>query len=147
MNKFQGIIIWATSILLAGCASLQNAQISNKYAAIYNDALNRGTNITIVKEGNFEEVRDRVNEHFKSLGYTKVVYSSPEQAFTVATKNTSVGKALLIGDVHPCQIMFKYTKAGPGKTRIDLVRGSSILITNSEVNKDLREIARLIEND
>lgn len=132
---------------LVGCVSLQTAQLSNKYATIYNNALNKRTNITITKEGNFEEIRDRVYKHFESLRYKKVIYSVPEQGFIVITKESSLGRALLIGNPHPCQIIFKFTKAGVGKTRIDLVRGSDILITNNEVEKDMQEISKLIENE
>lgn len=146
VRKMKKFLVFLLCLGLSGCASLETAQFSNKYTEIYNNALNKGSNITIVKEGNFEEIRDKVNKLFESRGYKKVIYSAPEQEFIVITKDTSVGKALLIGNAHPCQILFKFTKAGSGKTRIDLARGSNILITNSEVEKDIREITKLIEN-
>ena len=75
------------------------------------------------------------------------MYSVPEDGFVVIAKDVAIGKALFVGESHPCQIIFKFTKAEAGKTRIDLVRGSNILVTNNEVEEDIQHISGLIEND
>jgi len=141
-----GLVLFL-SLGFAGCAGLQEGQLSSKYEATYINALNERTNLTVTKEGNLEEIRDKVRKHLESLGYNKVVYAAPELGFIVVAKNISIASALFIGNDKPYQIIYKLTKAEDGKIIIELVKGTNILTTNTEVNKDMEKIYKQIESD
>ena len=70
-----------------------------------------------------------------------------KEGFMVLVKDIPLSKAMLIGDPHPYKIIFKYTKAGIGRTRIDLVNGSPGLFTKEEVKQDIEEVFELISAD
>ena len=126
-----------------GCATT----MSNPFGDMYNNAVSQEASIIIIKEGEFKAIDAKVTEHLKNLHYSHVIYSKPEEGFLVLVKDTSLVKSLFIGDAHPCKIILKYTKAGEGKTRIDLVRGSNSLMTNGEVDKDIQALTDLIKKD
>ena len=97
---------------------------------------------TITKEGEFLDIRADVEAQLKSKGYSKVLYSDPHQGFVVTVKNAPLAKSMLIGEPHPYKLILKYTKAGEGKTRIDMVNGSSSLVTRGKLNKILLKLVK-----
>lgn len=141
MNK-QIIQILLISVLINGCATTTNG-----FGNIYNEAVASGRNKTIFKEGDFSTLKEDVNSKLKSVGYSKIFYSRPQEGFMVLVKDIPLSKAMLIGDAHPYKIILKYTKAGIGKIRIDLVNGSPGLFSKDEVEQDILKIADLIGTD
>ena len=137
--KKQILQVLMISILIGGCATT-----TNRFGNVYNEAVASGRSTTIFKEGDFSNIKDNVNDCFKNVGYEKVFYSSPQEGFMVVVKDIPLTKSMLIGDAHPYKIILKYTKAGTGKTRIDLVNGSPGLFTKDEVQRDILKIAELI---
>lgn len=137
MNKL--VFMLALLFALSGCAATTNI-----YGSTYNNAVAQGKSTVIIQDNPLSAIQDRVNVGAKSLGYQKVIYSSPEEGFLVIFKDISVAKALLIGDSHIYKIILKYTKSGPDQTRIDLVNGSTVLWAKNEVSKDIEKLAELI---
>lgn len=139
MKKFIIPIIFA--LLAGGCAA------TNQYSGIYNEAVAGGRSVTIIKEGELTSIRSKINEHLQANKYTKVLYSDPEQGFLVTFKDIPLAQSMLIGDPHTYRIILKYTKAGEGKTRIDLVNGNPGLMIKGDIDQDIAKIADLIRAD
>lgn len=117
---------------LCGCASYQ-------YGEIYNNALKAGTSITITKQENYQELKERVARYFEARGYKKVIFEDRRKGFIVFSQEGDYGLS--------CQIVVKYTqKAGSAKIRVDLVNGSDDLVTDDEIAEDIRAIAEQIKN-
>lgn len=135
-------LILVVLLFCSGCATG-----SDQYGSVYNNAVSSGTNLTVVKDGDFKMLSNRINEHLKSLGYQNVLYSDPKQGFLVVVKKISVAKALIAGDPATDKIIVKYTKAGEGKTRVDLVNASINLAAQGVVDKDIQQLAELINSD
>ena len=112
----------------------------NEFSGTYKDALKSRAIITITKEGNYQELMQKVAGYFASRGYNKVIYADQKSGFFVYAKE---------GDFEePCQIILKYTrKTGEDKIRIDMVKGSDELVTDGEVSNDIQEIAGQIKGD
>lgn len=125
-----------------GCATTTNI-----YGSMYNNAVAQGKSTVITQDNPLIVIQDRVNTGAESLGYQKVIYSSPGEGFLVIVKDISVAKALLIGDSHIYKIILKYTKSGPGQIRIDLVNGTTVLWAKNEVSKDIEKLAELIKRN
>lgn len=140
MNKFL-LLLLCTGLI--GCAT---ASTPNKYAGAYNEAVAAGKSTVIVKEGDFEIIKDQIDRRLSEVGYNRVLYTSPNDGFMVLVKDANFGNALLIGDAHPCKMILKYTNAGEGKTRIDLVNGSTEVFTKDEIEKDIQKLAELIKS-
>ena len=136
------LIILISIVFFTGCVAT-----TSQFANVYNSAVANGKSTTILKDGDFLIVKDNVNAHFKDVGYSSVLYSSPQEGFIVVFKDIPLAKAMLIGDAHPYKIILKYTKAGVGKTRIDLVNGSTGLFAQNEVQQDISQIAELLRAD
>jgi len=128
------------ALLLSGCA----AATQNRYGDIYNRAINHGHNVAIIKTNDIEYVKANTEIHLASVGYEKVAYSRPDQGFMVMVKRIPVAQAAFMGDPHPYRLIIKYTPAGEGKTRVDLVNGSPSAFTKGVVDKDIQTIADLI---
>lgn len=135
-------LILVVLLFCSGCATG-----SDQYGSVYNNAVSSGTNLTVVKDGDFKMLSNRINEHLRSLGYQNVLYSDPKQGFLVVVKKISVAKALIAGDPATDKIIVKYTKAGEGKTRVDLVNASINLAAQGVVDKDIQQLAELINSD
>jgi hypothetical protein len=116
---------------MGGCASYQ-------YEGIYNYALKAKTTTVITKEGDYKELRERIAGYFEARDYKNVVYKDPKRGLFVFAKE---------GDFNePCQIILKYTfKAGSDKIRVDIVKASNDLITDSQVSIDVQDIADQIK--
>ena len=140
--KKQIIQVLIISFLICGCTTT-----TNRFGNAYNEAVASGRSTTIFKEGDFSNIKDNVNDCFKNVGYEKVFDSSPQEGFMVVVKDIPLTKSMLIGDAHPYKIILKYTKAGEGQTRIDLVNGSPGLFSKEEVNKDIQRLTKLIKSD
>lgn len=111
----------------------------NQYKVTYCEAFNTKTLITISKDENYQELKDKVNGYFESRGYKNVVYEDQKNKFTVFSKAGDFGE--------PCQIILKYDfKAGENKTRVDLANGNDDIITETEVTDDIQRIADKIKN-
>ena len=134
-------------LLILICLGLVGCATTNVYGTIYNEAITKGISTVIIKEGDFEDINTYTVKHFESLGYKKVLYSSPKQGFMVVIKDVNFTKALLVGDPHMYKIILKYTKAGESRTRIDLVNGTKIIWAKKDVDRDIRQISKLIENE
>ena len=135
------IFILALLFALSGCAATTNI-----YGSMYNNAVAQGKSTVIIQDNPLRAIQDRVNAGAESLGYKKVIYSSPEEGFLVIVKEISVAKAFLIGDPHIYKIILKYTKSGPDQTRIDLVNGSTVVWAKNEVSRDIEKLAELIQS-
>jgi hypothetical protein len=126
---------------LVGCATPKN-----KYAGVYNDAVNSGHSVVILKEGDFETMEEGVNEQLSSVGYDKVLYNSPTELFAVLVKSIDYGSPLLNGDAQSHKIFLKYTKIDEGHTRIDLVNGGTEPSVKDEIDRDIQKLAALIRS-
>ena len=136
------IYLLILGIALSGCATV------NPYGSIYNEAIVEGNSTTIIKDGEVKDIHVYVTKYFESMNYRKVLFSDLKEGFMVITKDISIAKAFLIWDPHVYKIILKYTKAGEGKTRIDLVNGTDIPIwARKDVDKDIQQIAKLIEEE
>lgn len=133
------LITAAAGCLLAGCAAT-----GTHYTRIYNKAVENGKSITIVKDAALGEVNVQVAEKLKSLGYERVLYSSPQDGFQVLIKDVRIAEAVIVGTPHPYRIIVKYSKASDGRTRIDLVNGSPEFYARNQVEEDLGELEKLL---
>jgi hypothetical protein len=113
--------------------------VSYQYIGIYNYALRSKTTTVITKEGNLNDLRQRDAGYFEARGYKKLIYQDPKSGLFVFYKS---------GDFNePCQIILKYTlKPAEGGIRVDLVKASDDLITDSQVSLDIQDIAQQIRN-
>jgi hypothetical protein len=127
---------------LIGCAEAKTA----KYISAYNEAVNNGQSVVIIKEGDFTTTQEGVEQQLKSVGYNKVLYSSPAEACLVLVKDADYGNPLLNGDAKSYQIILKYTKLDAGKTRIDLVNAGTKISVKDGIDKDIQRLAQLIRN-
>ncbi len=135
------ILLIVLGIVFGGCATI------NPYRETYNEAIRKETSTTIIKEGDTKEIHPYVTKYLESLGYKRVLYSDLKQGFMVVFKDIHIAKSFLVGDPHMYRIILKYTKAGEGKTRIDLVNATSIFWAIKDVDKDIQQIAQLIKNE
>jgi len=127
---------------LTGCATPPN-----KYAGAYNEAVASGRSVVIVKEGDLATMQEGVDQQLSSVGYNKIVYTSPVEGFMVFVKDANFGSALLMGKAAPSdKIIIKYTNAGIGKIRIDLVNGATQISKKDEIDRDIQKLAELIRN-
>ena len=136
-------VFWVALLLLfTGCAT---ATSKNMFGERYNEAISSGTVATIIKEGNFEEIRNSVFDAFRSLSYNKVLFEDPKQGFMVVYKDIPEAKAYLVGDQQMYRIILKFTKTDEKyKTRIDLVNATDIMWAQEEVDRDIRQLADII---
>ena len=110
-----------------------------KYIGIYDNGINADEATIIVKTEDYPELKQKLSKYILSRGYTKVIFEDPGQGFIVLAKE---------GLAPSFQIILKYTKtSGTYKTRIDLVRGSDDLNTESAVNEDIQEIAKNLNDN
>jgi hypothetical protein len=127
---------------LTGCATG-----TNKYVGVYNEAVNAGHSVVIIKEGDFQTMQEGVNEQLSSVGYNKTLYSSPTEPFAVLVKSIDYGSPLLNGDAKSHKIFLKYTKIDEGHTRIDLVNGGTEISAKKEIDADIQKLAELIKSN
>jgi hypothetical protein len=127
-----------------GCAT---TPAPNKYAGAYDEAVSAGKSVVIIKEGDLETLKDGIEGQLTSVGYNKEEYTSAKDGFMVLVKDSNFGSPLLAGDKHPCRMILKYTNIGEGKTRIDLVNGSTDPSTKDEIDRDIQKLADLIRNN
>lgn len=129
MIKIILVLLWCVG--LSSCAY-------NEYAGVYKNGLKTGSSITIIQEENYQRLKKSVFGYFESRGYKKIIFSDQKNMFFVFARE---------GDFElPCQIILKFTqKAGTDKVRIDMVKGSDELVTDSEVFNDIQEIAEQIK--
>lgn len=137
MKKFLSILL---CLGLAGCAST-----TNKYIGVYNDAVSSGHSSVIIKEGDFETMKEGVDQELNSIGYNKVLYTSPDEPFMVLVKSIDYGSPLLNNDAQSHKILLKYTKLDAGHTRIDLVNGASGA-SRDDVDIDIQKLTGLIKS-
>ena len=117
---------------LCGCASYQ-------YREIYNNALRTGMGITVIKEENYQKLQKEIIGYFEARDYQRVIFEDRKRGFIVFAKEGTFGR--------PCQIILKYTyKAGVDKIRVDMVKGSDEIVTDSDVIRDIQQIAEQINN-
>ena len=117
---------------LCGCASYQ-------YREIYNNALRAGVGITVIKEENYQKLQKEIIGYFEARDYQRVIFEDRKRGFIVFAKEGTFGR--------PCQIILKYTyKAGVDKIRVDMVKGSDEIVTDSDVIRDIQQIAEQINN-
>ena len=128
---------------IAGCATTPKID----YTKMYNDAIHREDSIMITKEGDFDTMKDAVEQQLKSIGYSDVLFSSPTESCTVFVKDVDYGSPLLSDDAKSCQIILKYTKIEAGKTRIDLVNGAAKPSVKAEVERDIQKLSELIKSN
>jgi len=126
---------------LVGCATP-----TNKYANDYNQAVATGQSVVINREGDFETIQDEITRDLSAVGYSKILFASPNEGFMVLAKDPGFGSALLVGNAHMYKVILKYTNAGQGKTRIDLVNGSTEIYTKDEIDRDIQKLAALIRS-
>jgi len=127
---------------IIGCATP-----TNKYADLYNEAVAAGHSVVIIKEGDPETIKNGIDWQLGSMGYNKIIYASPSDGFMVFVKEANFGSALLKDDKDLDQMILKYTNAGVGKTRIDLVNGSAQGPKKDEIDRDIQKSAELIRNN
>lgn len=139
MKRFLGLLF---CVALTGCASTPN-----KYVSTYNEAVTNGQSVVIIKEGDFEVMRDGIDQQLRSVGYNKILYSSPTESCIALVKDVDYGDPLLNNDPLAYQIILKYTKLEAGKTRIDLVNGATKISSRIEVDKDIRKLAESIRSN
>ena len=119
---------------------------TNKYADLYNEAVSTGNSVVITKEGDLETIKEEIDQELNNVGYDKTIYTSPTDGFMVLVKEHGFGSALIVTDKHVYKMIVKYTSAGEGKTRIDLVNGSAESYTKDEIDSDIQKLADLIRN-
>ena len=126
-------------ILVFLCCAGVSGCIYNEYAGVYKTALKTGTGITITTEGDYQQLKVGVAGYFMSRGYKNVIFTDQKNGFFVFAKE---------GDFQlPCRIILKYTqKTGLDMIRIDMVRASDELVTDSEVADDMQKIAEQIKS-
>jgi len=118
---------------LCGCASFQCREI-------YNNALKTRTIITITKEENYQQLKQKVAGRLEAQGYKNIIFEDQKEGFFVFAKEGDFGL--------PCQIIIKYTqKAGVDKIRVDMMKGSDELVTDSGVTSDMQRIAGQIKDE
>jgi len=123
-------------LVLLWCAGLSSCAY-NEYAGVYKNAVKTGSSITITQEEDYQRLKKIVSGYFESRGYKKLIFSDQKNKFFVLTKECDFDL--------PCQIILKFTqKAGTDKVRIDMVKASDELVTDSEVFNDIQEIAEQI---
>ena len=122
------------------CLGLSGCAYYLQYSEVYKKNLKAATTITITKEGNYQELRQKITGYFESQGYKNILYVDQKKGFVVLAKECDFGK--------PCQIILKYTVSlSEDKIRIDLVKASDEIITDSEVSTDIQRIADQIKNN
>ncbi len=141
MNR---LLLLCLSVGIMGCAST-----TNKYINAYNESVAARHSVVIVKEGDLETLKDIVNQQLSTVGYNKILYSNPAQGYLVLVKDIDFGNALLVdkAHAHAYRIILKYTNVGVGRTRIDLVNGSTEAFTKNEIDKDIQKLAELIRSN
>ena len=93
----------------------------------------------IVKHSSYQQLKQQLGTYLTSMGYTRVVLVNPKQGFIVLAKEQELPNS---------QIILKYTAtAGDYNIRVELANGSEDLSNNSEVARDIQEIAELIRNE
>ena len=104
---------------------------------IYDNALN-ANNITIIsKSESYQQFKQELSRYLTSFGYTRLIFVDPKQGIMVVAKG---------GEANPSQIILKYTATtGPYNIRVDLANGSDDISNNTEVSKDIEEMAELIK--
>ena len=121
---------------LAGCSAVDRFRLNRHYTDIYNVSINANEMTTIVKHEEYQELKLRIAAYLTISGYTKVIFENPSLGFMVIAKE----------ETEPSQIILKYKRTlGEYKTRIDLIKGSKDLRTDSTVNEDIKEIAEKLE--
>jgi len=133
-------------LVLSSCATV-GGSVTGQYENIYNQTVAAGKSLTLYKSGEFQSVKEHVDQQLKIVGYDNVLASNPAVGFLVLVKDIPLAKAMAIGDAHPYRIILKYTKAGLGRTRIDLVNGSPGLLSGSTVEEDIQKLLELIGVD
>jgi len=119
---------------LIGCAS----ELSQKYSTIYDNALNAEGITIIAKNESYQQFKQELSRYLTLFGYTRLIFVDPKQGLMVVAKE---------GDAYPFRIILKYTATtGPFNIRVDLANGSDDLSNNTEVSKDIEELAELIRN-
>jgi hypothetical protein len=118
-------------LLLSGCAYTQ-------YSETYKNALRDGSGVSIIRQENYQELKQRIAGYFEGRGY-KTEFADQKRGFVVMAKQ---------GDFEePCQIILKFTvKPHDNKIRVDLVKGNDSLVTESEMTNDIEHIADQIKN-
>ena len=135
-------LIIAVLMFCLGCAT-----DSNQYGGLYNNAVSNGTSVTLIRDGDFKTLSGRINGHLGDLGYKNVLYSEPAQGLIVVVKKLPAVKAVIAGDSTTDRMIVKYTKAGEGKTRVDLVNASTNMAAQGVVDKDIQKLAERIKED
>ena len=117
---------------LIGCAF-------NEYAGTYKNALKTGTGISIIKDEDYQQLKEKVAGYLALRRYKNVIFSDLKNGFFVFAKT---------GDFQlPCQIILKYTpQAEPNKIRVDMVKASDELATDTAVDEDIQKIAEQLKS-
>jgi len=144
-GSFAGNKEWVKSgmiknlIVLLCCLWVSSCAL-DEHQGVYNDSIKKGSNVTIIKEGNYQELKERVEEYLGSRRYTLGTLANEKRGLFVFVKK---------GDFDlPCEIIVQYTqKPGDAQIRVDLVMGNHDLITDSVVSDDIRELAEQIKNN
>lgn len=128
------------------CLGLVGCATSSVFGSMYNQALVEGNTTTIIKEGPFEDLSAHVGRQFKTAGYTRFIPVDREQGLLVFMKGSFV-KGFFVGEPFPWRIILKFSKTNSeDRTRVDLVNGSSVFWVRKQVDKDIEDIAALIES-
>ena len=131
MKKFLTVCL---CLGLAGCASYNN------YSLTYQTAVKAKASTVISKEGDYQQLKTKIAGYFADRGYTVTVYADEKNRFFVFSKEGMFQE--------PCQIILKYTVTPNENTiRIDLVKQSDNIVSDSQVNEDINEIADQIKNN
>jgi len=141
MKKILTLLLCAA---LAGCVTTPKTNI---YAGIYNDAVASGHSVVIIKEGDFDIMKEGVDQELDSVGYNKIIYTSPTEPFVVLVKGIEYGDPLLNGDAQSHKIFLKYTKIDAGHTRIDLVNAGTNSTVKNDIDADIQKLTELIKGN
>lgn len=125
-------------VMLTGCMSLAG----NRYERQFNEAVASGTSRVMIVEEPFDALLKRFVLATVDLGYKKSIYQQSSQGFFVMVKDPKLLNALLSGNAMNHLMMVKFTKNGPGKTRIDLVNAATDFFAIRAVNADIERLQK-----
>ena len=140
--NFIKILLIPLFLCLSGCAS---HAAMDKYGILFNEKLESGQYQRIETYKPFQVIRDTSLRKCQSLGYKKFIYSVPDQGFLVLMKDKPIATAFLWGRANPHLLLLKFSESETGDIRIDFVNGSENRIVQSEVDKDIQYLVKVIK--
>ncbi|GEM_PF-6907375 len=138
-NKKLALIVLSLIPFCAGCV------MGNPYGTIFNNAVAIGKSEVLYTSKPFDDFLKTFTRILENVGYERAIYRSSDGSFFVAVKKINIAGAFLYGDPTSYKILIKLTEWDNGRTRIDLVNGSTYIGAKGQVAADIKTIAQKIE--